>query len=132
MTGHNIGNEEYTVCFRSGLQEWKAVLAGHTGVWVTQPYKDIVEAMVIPALHKHIHQCGCVHVWCGGWWCQLGSLKIVPSGGLQLHGTLRTHDRKSSKSQQISLSFVMSAETKRMIIKPSYVLGFISALFLQS
>ena len=55
----------------------------------------------------------CTHIYVMGWQCQLGSLKIVQSEGLQLHGTLGTHDRQSnSNSQRISLSFVMSDKTR--------------------
>lgn len=72
--------------------------------------------MIIPSLHAHAHLrvCVYVHLWRGeGWYCQLDSLKIVQSGGLQLHGTLGAHDHKSNRNfHHISLGFVTTDETR--------------------
>lgn len=71
---------------------------------------------IIAALHMHLLLYVAVCICAAGWGvlkCQLGSVKIVQSGGLQLQGTLGTHNCGScSNSQQISLSFAMTDETE--------------------
>lgn len=107
------------ICCGSGLLEWKLTLVGHAGLWVIQPYKDTGEAKDRDtSLHMHIHillyvgVCVC-GVSGGGLKCQLDGLKIVQRGGLQLHGTLGTHDSQSSSNlRQISPSFVLTDDAK--------------------
>lgn len=62
MTGHNIGNEEYTVCFRSGLQEWKAVLAGCVGHTTIQGHSRGNGHTSPAQAHTSVWVCACV-VW---------------------------------------------------------------------